>query len=99
MRPTFAPLLAPPGCPRKIRYIVYISFIKYSIGDAERDYRLRKREQLWRRPMTLDDGSAAKAGIATYTSVDAEQERTLLPMLVIGLVLAVIGALAIMAFV
>lgn len=49
--------------------------------------------------MTLDDGSAAKAGIATYTSVDAEQERTLLPMLVIGLVLAVIGALAIMAFV
>lgn len=49
--------------------------------------------------MTLDDGSAAKAGIATYKSVDAEQERTLLPMLVVGLVLAVIGALAIMAFV
>ena len=49
--------------------------------------------------MTRDNGSAAKADIAAYTSVDAEQERTLLPMLVIGLVLAVIGTLVIMAFV
>lgn len=49
--------------------------------------------------MTLDDESTVKAGIATYTAVDAEQERTLVPMLVIGLVLAVTGALVIMAFV